>query len=111
MEDDKSLHNLYKVIESLEGTSGININLQKSELLGINMDPSAIGAIAIEFSCKTGQGPSSYLSLPLNGSPKTLAFWTPVLEKIEKDYQLGGGGPHLNPSDSIEPPHLLTITF
>ncbi|RVW58237.1 LINE-1 reverse transcriptase-like [Vitis vinifera] len=93
-----------------EATSGLRINLEKSELIPVgrveNMDD-----LAWEFGCKVGSLPSTYLGMPLGASFKSTSVWDGVedrfrkrlvkrrLEKIQRDFLWGGGNlerkPHL----------------
>ncbi|RVW67200.1 hypothetical protein CK203_065147 [Vitis vinifera] len=40
---------------------------------------------------KVSKWPLSYLGLPLGGNPKTIGFWDPVIEKMQRDFLWSGG--------------------
>ncbi|WJZ80362.1 hypothetical protein VitviT2T_000290 [Vitis vinifera] len=66
-----------------EATSGLRINLEKSELIPVgrveNMDD-----LAWEFGCKVGSLPSTYLGMPLGASFKSTSVWDGVEERFRK---------------------------
>lgn len=88
--NETHLDNLFKSIKLFEEDSGLNINCQKSEFMGIGLDKQNLALLADHFGCKSGGWPNIYLGLPLNRKPKSLAFWEPVIEKIEKRLQTWG---------------------
>lgn len=84
IDDDEAIKNLFHIVKTFEKSSGLNINLSKSEVLGINLERDRILSIAESPGCKVSNWPNSYLGLPLNANPNSMAFWTPMLEKIER---------------------------
>ncbi|RVW39045.1 putative ribonuclease H protein [Vitis vinifera] len=100
-----------------EAISGLNINLEKSEILPVGRVENA-EVLASELGCKVGSLPSTYLGLPLGAPHKLVVVWDGVeermrkrlalwkrqvvrlrLEKIQSDFLWGGGAlekrPHL----------------
>ncbi|WJZ83279.1 hypothetical protein VitviT2T_002974 [Vitis vinifera] len=66
-----------------EAASGMRINLDKSELIPVGrvMD---IDDLALDFGCKVGSLPSTYLGLPLGAPFKSVAVWDGVEERFHK---------------------------
>ena len=66
-----------------EAISGLNINLEKSELIPVGMVENVEG-LALEFGCKVGALPSSYLGLPLGALFRSVVAWDGVEERFRK---------------------------
>ena len=63
---------------------GLKVNLDKSNIYGINLDQNHLSRLAELLDCKASGWPILYLSLPLVGNPKACGFWDPVIERISK---------------------------
>ena len=81
---DECLHNLVLILESFSLVSGLKINLNKSMVVGLNINENRILQVAEILGCAYGSWPLSYLGLPLGGNPNSEEFWNPVIEKISK---------------------------
>ena len=66
-----------------EVISGLRINLDKSEILPVGKVEN-LEALALEFGCKVGRLPTSYLGLPLGAQHKSVAVWDGVEERFRK---------------------------
>ena len=66
-----------------EAISGIKINLSKSELIPVRRVENLEGLASI-LGCKVGALPSTYLELPLDTPPNSLAIWDRVEERFCK---------------------------
>ncbi|RVX06232.1 hypothetical protein CK203_027573 [Vitis vinifera] len=62
--------------------SGLKVNLDKSNLYGINLDQDHFSRLALLFYCKVSDWPLLYLGLLLGGNSKARGFWDPVIERI-----------------------------
>lgn len=71
----------YNLANSL--VSGLKVNMWKC-VDGINLDEQKLGVFAGSLICEVGKWPMEYLGLLLGGSPLSLAFWEPVIEKVKK---------------------------
>ncbi|RVW24941.1 Retrovirus-related Pol polyprotein from transposon TNT 1-94 [Vitis vinifera] len=60
------------------------VNLDKSELFGINLDQDHLSRLALMLDCKASNWPILYLGLPLGGNPKACGFWDPVIKRISR---------------------------
>lgn len=52
--------------------SGLQINMGKSTIVGINVKPSLVQEFASSLGCEMGEWPLKYLDLPLGGNPGIL---------------------------------------
>ena len=66
-----------------EAISGLNINLEKSEILPVGRVENA-EVLASELGCKVGYLPSTYLGLPLGAPHKSVVVWDGVEERMRK---------------------------
>ncbi|KAJ9697657.1 hypothetical protein PVL29_006996 [Vitis rotundifolia] len=66
-----------------EAVSGLRINLEKSELIPIGKVEN-IEDLALEFGCRVGSLPSTYLGLPLGAPFKLVSVWDGVEERFRK---------------------------
>ena len=67
-----------------EFLSGLKINYDKCELIGVQTENNHVAFLADVFGCKVGKLPSKYLGIPLClGFPKK-HLWDSVVERIEK---------------------------
>ena len=66
-----------------EATSGLLINLNKSEILPVGRVENA-ELLAAELGCKVGSLPSTYLGLPLGASHKSVMVWDGMEERMRK---------------------------
>ncbi|XP_062109433.1 uncharacterized protein LOC133820653 [Humulus lupulus] len=79
--DKESLVVLLEILKVFSVVSGLSINLQKCQLLGINLNEEIVERQAKEIGCEVGQWPIQYLGLPLGDSPRSKGFWEPVISK------------------------------
>ncbi|RVW71613.1 Transposon TX1 uncharacterized 149 kDa protein [Vitis vinifera] len=66
-----------------EAISGLNINLEKSEIISMGRVENA-EVLASELGCKVGSLPSTYLGLPLGVPHKSVVAWDGVEERMRK---------------------------
>ena len=77
------LFNLRPVLIWFEATSGLQINLSKSELVPVGEVPG-IEEFADILGCKTSKLPMKYLGLSLGAKFKAKDIWNPIVEKMER---------------------------
>ncbi|RVW33074.1 putative ribonuclease H protein [Vitis vinifera] len=80
-EDMMTLKNVLLVFGHI---SGLKVNLDKSNIYGINLEQNHLSRLAEMLDCKASGWPILYLGLPLGGNPKTSGFWDPVIERISR---------------------------
>ena len=66
-----------------EAVSRLRINLEKSELIPIGRVEN-IDDLALDFGCRVGSLPSTYLGLPLGAPFKSVSVWDGVEEQFRK---------------------------
>ena len=66
-----------------EAVSRLRINLEKSELIPIGRVEN-IDDLALDFGCRVGSLPSTYLGLPLGAPFKSVSVWDGVEERFRK---------------------------
>ena len=66
-----------------EAVSGLRINLEKSELIPVGRVEN-IDDLALDFGCKVGSLPSTYLGLPLGAPFKSVSVWDGVEERFRR---------------------------
>ncbi|XP_058775361.1 uncharacterized protein LOC131649626 [Vicia villosa] len=89
---EDSWNNLWKfkaIHRGFELASGLKVNLSKSRLFGVNLDPSFIQAASSFLNCEIG-APSSFvfLGIPVAINPRRCSTWRPIVDKLRK--RLGG---------------------
>ena len=66
-----------------EAISGLRINLDKSEILPVGRVEN-LEVLALEFGCKVGRLPTSYLGLPLSVHYMSVAVWDGLEKRFRK---------------------------
>ncbi|RVW14714.1 LINE-1 retrotransposable element ORF2 protein [Vitis vinifera] len=80
-EDLQTLKSLLLVFGHI---SGFKVNLDKSNIYGINLDQNHLSRLAELLDCKASGWPILYLGLPLGENPKACGFWDPMIERISR---------------------------
>lgn len=57
--------NLKHVLKWFELLSGLKINYDKCEFVGVHLEQSQLASLAKKFGCEIGKLPTKYLGLPL----------------------------------------------
>jgi len=63
--------------------SGLQVNFNKSMLVGVNVDDSCQNKVALVLNCKVGRLPFMYLGLPIGGDARWLKFWESLLYRLK----------------------------
>jgi hypothetical protein len=74
---------LRAILTWFEATSGLRVNLGKSELAQVGEVPH-LEVMAEILGCKTSAFPMQYLGLPLGAHFKVQSIWNPIVEKLER---------------------------
>ena len=61
--------------------------MDKSEILPVGRVKN-LEALALEFGCKVGRLPTSYLGFPLGAQHKSVAIWDGVEERFRKRFTM-----------------------
>ena len=81
---EEDLQTLKSLLLAFGHISGLKVNLDKSNIYGINLDHAHISRLAETLGCKASGWPILYLGLPLGGNPRAGGFWDPVIERISR---------------------------
>ncbi|RVW81815.1 Transposon TX1 uncharacterized 149 kDa protein [Vitis vinifera] len=81
---EEDLQTLKSLLLAFGHISGLKVNLDKSNIYGINLDQAHISRLAETLECKAFGWPILYLGLPLGGNPRVGGFWDPVIERISR---------------------------
>lgn len=76
--------NLQLMLKCFEHASGLQINMQKSQVLGIGVPSSETDWLARRLHCCTGSLPFIYLEHPVGANMKRNIRWKVVETKTEK---------------------------
>ncbi|KAL4375888.1 hypothetical protein GQ457_02G032260 [Hibiscus cannabinus] len=80
----EQVKSIKRVLRVFELASGLQLNLQKSKLFGINIPESEILVWADAVGCDVGRLPAEYLGLPLGPVRNSATLWDPVVVKFHK---------------------------
>ncbi|RVW90164.1 putative mitochondrial protein [Vitis vinifera] len=69
---EEELQTLKSLLLVFGQISGLKVNLDKSNLFGINLDQNHLSRLALLLDCKASDWPILYLGLPLGGKPNCL---------------------------------------
>ncbi|GKV09903.1 hypothetical protein SLEP1_g21337 [Rubroshorea leprosula] len=72
------------ILRIFELVSGLKINFNKSQLIGIGVKEEWLEKMAWILCCKKGYLPFKYLGIPIGGRSGKLSFWKPVLEGVSR---------------------------
>ena len=81
--DPEQLMYLRPVMACFEATTGLRVNLAKSEIVPVG-EVVNIWVLADILCCRIGSLPMSYLGMPLGSSFKSTSIWNPIIEKMER---------------------------
>ncbi|RVW97685.1 hypothetical protein CK203_028106 [Vitis vinifera] len=79
---EEDLLTLKSVLLVFGHISGLKVNLDKSNIYGINLGQNHLIGWPSCLIARLLGGPYSTWSLPLGGNPKSGGFWDPVIERI-----------------------------
>ena len=74
---EEDLQTLKSLLLAFGHISGLKVNLDKSNIYGINLNQAHLSRLDETLDCKASDWPILYLGLPLGGNPKTCGFWDP----------------------------------
>ena len=80
------VNNLKIILKWFEMLSGLKINYEKCEFIGVLMEVSHVDFSANVFGCKVGKLPSKYLGLPSCLRLPKKSLWDFVVEQVEKTF-------------------------
>ena len=81
---EEELQTLKSLLLVFGQISGLKVNLDKSNIYGINLDQNHLSRLVELLDCKASSWLILYLGLPLGGNPTACGFWDPVIERISR---------------------------
>ncbi|GJQ98880.1 putative RNA-directed DNA polymerase [Tanacetum coccineum] len=74
--------NLIRILRCFNMTSGLKINLSKSKVLGVGVNPEEVSRLAQKNNYIEDKLPFTYLGLPFGSSMRNVKNWNPVIQKF-----------------------------
>ncbi|XP_039006643.1 uncharacterized protein LOC120134243 [Hibiscus syriacus] len=78
----RDLKNVRRVLLIFELMTGLQLNLSKSKIFGINVDTDELAGWAVEIGCTVGFFPAEYLGLPLGSKRNSAVLWEPIVQRF-----------------------------
>nr|KAJ0207903.1 hypothetical protein LSAT_V11C500236740 [Lactuca sativa] len=78
-----AIPNMSKVLKEFQDMSGLKINIHKSTIYGVGVEPEVIYQIADQAGCGKGDLPFSYLGIPVGSNMSNIAKWNVLVCKFE----------------------------
>ncbi|KAL7603581.1 uncharacterized protein LOC111910671 [Lactuca sativa] len=82
--DVSNIQNLIRIIRCFYLVSGLNLNLTKSNLYGVGVNPVEIATLASFTGCSDGTLPFVYLGIPVGESMVHLKGWQIIIDRFKK---------------------------
>lgn len=82
-----SEHNVWglkAILRCFELMSGLKVNFQKSDIIGINVEDHFLEAAASSFNCKICMVPFIYLGITLGANPRLAETWQSMVDKLRR---------------------------
>lgn len=76
--------NILRILRCFYLTSGLRLNLDKSNLFGVGVGTNDVSRAAGKIRCKAGKLPTIYLGVPLGARMHRADSWVPIIEKFQK---------------------------
>lgn len=77
---ENEVKNVIVVLRCYEVVSGLKVNVYKSSLIRVVVDPLITHLLADVMGCRVGSIPRTYLGLPLSWGSVPKSLWNPVVE-------------------------------
>lgn len=78
----KNARNLIQIIKLFGNASGLKINMSKSRLYGVGVDPLEVENVVRRIKCSHDFLPFTYLGLRVRNKMKSVEAWSGVLDKF-----------------------------
>lgn len=82
--ETSNAENLVKFLRCFEAVSGLQVNLQKSKIIGVGVPSSEVQRTAYRLHCQADVVPFIYLGLPVGANMNRRASWSGVVDKVSK---------------------------
>ncbi|GKV45281.1 hypothetical protein SLEP1_g52387 [Rubroshorea leprosula] len=81
---EKNVLAMKGILRAFEIVSGLKVSFNKSQLMGICVQEEWLDRMAWLLCCKKGSMRFKYLGIPIEGNPRRIALWKPLLETFNK---------------------------
>ncbi|XP_021980432.1 uncharacterized protein LOC110876573 [Helianthus annuus] len=78
--EEENIISVARILGVFYACSGLNINILKSNLLGVGVEEGEISRMASVVGCKKGDFPFSYLGIPLGANMNRVNNWDPIVK-------------------------------
>ncbi|XP_058732910.1 uncharacterized protein LOC131604491 [Vicia villosa] len=72
------------ILRGFELVSGLRVNLNKSRLFGVNLDPDFIQVGSSFLNCAIGSSSFVFLSIPVGVNPRRCDVWKPLISRLRR---------------------------
>ena len=79
-----NLKSLIQVLKCFSDASGLHVNIPKSCVYGVGVDPIEVGNVAALCNCKWDSLPYTHLGLPIDKRMYKLGAWMGIIEHLQK---------------------------
>nr|GEU39705.1 RNA-directed DNA polymerase, eukaryota [Tanacetum cinerariifolium] len=83
---DSNLDNIVKILKCFFLASGVKINIQKSQVLGVGVPRNIINQAALLIGCAVMQNPFRYLGVMVRDSMSQKLAWADMVQKLRFDF-------------------------
>ncbi|KAJ0780408.1 putative RNA-directed DNA polymerase [Helianthus annuus] len=83
-----NIRNVVRILKCFHVCSGLRINLGKSNLIGVGVQPEEVDEMAIVVGYCTGSFPFKFLGLCVGSNMNRTSSWQPVVDAFEKRLSL-----------------------
>ncbi|GKC05913.1 RNA-directed DNA polymerase, eukaryota, partial [Tanacetum coccineum] len=80
---DSNLRSIIQMLHCFSLASGLKINLQKSNLLGVGVTGSLVNKVAASIGCSVMKAPFKYLGVMVGGNMSKINAWDDMVGKIK----------------------------
>lgn len=77
-----NIMSIKRILKNFELLSGLKVNFQKCNLMGINIDRDCLEASASYLGCTVGEIPFSFLGVKVGISNRKAAEWSDLIQKM-----------------------------
>ncbi|GMI99018.1 hypothetical protein HRI_003571100 [Hibiscus trionum] len=72
---EDNIRNTKRVLRIFQAISGLQLNLNKTRMFGINVDTNTLKVWADSIKCSTDTSPTHYLGLPIGNTHNAAQIW------------------------------------
>ncbi|GJS00381.1 RNA-directed DNA polymerase, eukaryota [Tanacetum coccineum] len=80
--NDSNIKTVVKVLKCFFLASGLKINLLKSKLMGVGVNPNEVSRVATSIGCSTFTAPFKYLGVSVGDNMSRIASWDDIIFKV-----------------------------